>query len=355
MTYSSHNWLPPTEAAKRLNVTPRTLRRRAVAGKLSRKEHKNGYLYAVPEVNVCANVSANVNSNVNSNVNNNLLNSLISDFEYTKNHTSTFDPSVSLDLYLGNKPIALIPLADQHIGAPGVRYDLLIRDANLIAETEGMYCINLGDTINNFIVGRLTSVAAFDDFAVTKQVKILGAYLEKISSNKSLLAMLSGNHELWTYALSRMDPTGNLAKNLNIFYDKYELFLNISVGNTTYKIHARHRYTGNSMFNDLHSAIRLYSEGDHSPFSDSHPDIVILGHTHTYSYSKMKKNGKFRIFAVTGSYKTSDSYAKEKGYNAASPLYPVFILNPLFETIEIHDNIEFVANSYLPWLRSNFE
>jgi len=250
----------------------------------------------------------------------------------------------------GPCPIAVVAVADQHLGSPGVDTKLVFEHADLIARTPGLYAINLGDTIDNMIVGRLQTTGVFDCESIEWQRSQLERYLRYLSN--SLIAYVSGNHELFTYSLTRLDPSEDLSSGLGIIYDKYELYLVLKVGHQTYRLHARHKYRGNSEYNDLHAAIKLYHNGNRTPFNDHNPDIVVLGHTHTYSWGKMFKQGKLRIFAITGSYKTSDGWAKSKGYNPAAPLFPIFIFHPDRHCIEIHDDLEYVANEYLPWLRS---
>ena len=251
---------------------------------------------------------------------------------------------------LGRKPVALVCLADQHIGSPGTRADLIVRDARLLSRTEGAYCANIGDSINNMVVGRLQRVGAVHDDSVDDQWLFLRAYM--LLLQPKVLWWVAGNHELWSAGMGHLDPTGVLARELNVSYDKYEMGALLTVGHVEYRVTSRHQYKGHSMYNDVHANNRLYLEGDHAAFGDRHPDVVLLGHKHSYAYSKQQRNGRLRTYITVGSYKTADSYGRAKGFQDALPYMGVLVLRPDRRQVEVHDDLAFVCREYLPWLRS---
>lgn len=252
----------------------------------------------------------------------------------------------------GGKPISLCVLADEHLGAPGTRHDIAVRNARLIASTDGAFACSVGDTINNMVIGRLAQVGAHDDDSVADQRLFLRAYMRLLARGGKLLWWIAGNHDNWTHALSRLDPSGELARSLNVVYDRHELATRIQVGGQEYLFHCRHRAKGYSWFNDTHSNIRLYLEGDHADLGDRHPDVVIVAHEHRYAVSNMVKNGKLRWFVSPGSLKTEDEYARQGGYPAALPIMPAIVLHPGARRVEVYDDIEWVCREYLPWLRA---
>lgn len=268
-----------------------------------------------------------------------------------KRHTVT-------KFHLGYKPVAFVFLSDQHTGSPGTHVERVVSDARLIAATEGCYCANLGDTINNFIVGRLAAKGATQDDAVQDQRMFLRAYIRtlltrpySLTDTAPLKWWVTGNHELWTMGMVNLDPEGELARQMNVCYDKYEMAGVLQVGSQEYLIHSRHKFKGHSMHNDLHANIRYYNEGDHTALGDRHPDIVVLGHKHCYAYLKQQRNGKLRTYISPGSYKVEDSYGRSLGFQDALPNMGVVVLRPDRHRVEIHEDLEFVCKEYLPWLR----
>jgi hypothetical protein len=252
-------------------------------------------------------------------------------------------------------PIAFVFLADEHIGSPGVRYDVLLNIAQTISSTEGMYCATLGDEIDNFIVGKLALVGALNDDSILDQLHALKAYIRILSRNNSLLFSIAGNHERWTVAQAGLDPLFNLMMEMGIPYNLDEISAIFKVGNQEYRIQARHQFRGASKYHDFQPAFNLFDLGDHSAFEDKSPHIVCLGHRHTFAHATLSRQGLLRHFIITGSLKTTDDYVRKLGFQDALPFMPVCILYPDKYQVEIRHDIDEVANSYLPWVRTKYK
>lgn len=253
-----------------------------------------------------------------------------------------------------SKPQCLIPLGDLHLGSRGVNYSLLEDHIPRIASSEGAHAMVIGDIVDNFIIGKLSTVGALHGFPVTQQWEAAEEILSILSQSNSLWALLSGNHEDWTSKLAGIDPLKYISQNLNIPYHPDEIAITIHVGSQEYRIHSRHQFKGNSKYHDFQPAINLYEQGIHDMFDDKHPHIIILGHTHSLTHTTSYRNGKKRLFVVVGSYKTEDEHARVKGYQDAVPVMPAIIFYPNKYKFEVREDLEETLEEYLPWVRNRY-
>ena len=248
--------------------------------------------------------------------------------------------------------MAIACLGDQHIGSQGTRYDLMERHATIINRTPGLYAIDNGDSVDNFIVGRLQNVGSLFGYPVEKQWKAAAYYYDILSEENKLLAKVSGNHDAWTGKVAGLDPLEMIMETNHVPYHPIEFGLEVCVGEQKYRIHMRHQYKGRSKFHDMQPALNFYESADHSLFDDRRPHIVVLGHTHSFSHLEMIKNGKKRHFVVLGSYKTVDSHSRMLGFCDAEPIMPALVFHPRKYHVELRKDLEETAQEYLPWLRN---
>ena len=224
-------------------------------------------------------------------------------------------------------PVCLAFLADLHTGSTGVDYARLDSDACLIRDTPGMYTGLAGDLTDNFIMGRLQAIRFGAEFSITQEWVLAKRILKVLAP--SMLFSVSGNHDLWSYALTGIDYMKEVNKQINpdILYAKYDLPFVLSVGGNEFRIRARHSWKGSSIYNDTHGIERAakFDKGRHF-------DVGVGAHTHASGlYRQFNNGGQTGHAILCGSYKVHDSFPDKVGFpkaNKSAAVAMVFSDNP---------------------------
>lgn len=248
------------------------------------------------------------------------------------------------------KPFAIAMLPDQHMDNPGSNLKLIFAHAELIGQTDGLYAIEVGDAIDNFIIGKLEAARRAHLVNIPEAWKLTEHY-HRIFCHK-LIAAISGNHLEWTTRLGGVDYLASVMNKAGVqaLYDADELYFSVQADNgRMWKYGLRHFFQGASLFNAAHSVAR---------YAMSHAyrgeDVVVAGHKHVAGYQVIESHGKVVHCIQTGSYKDRDldDYCRTKGFMSQHAfLCPVVIHFP--ETGKSHFIPEIEeAIPYLRYLRS---
>jgi len=207
-----------------------------------------------------------------------------------------------------DRPIALVPITDVHLGSPYTAYDAVDRDLGLIRSHPHTLMLKGGDWCDKFMSGfRDAEAPAKQLQPATIQLltvkKILREFADKI------VAVNGGNHD-------QMDArkTGISTETL-IHYDGDFPYLPegglvvLMVGEIEYNILWKHNYRGNSQINvfNAHRWLRMLNRN---------ADIAILEHTHNPGIEATEKgsdslgDARTEINIRTGSYKRNDAFSE---------------------------------------------
>lgn len=221
-------------------------------------------------------------------------------------------------VYLGDGPVAISFISDQHIEENGL-CDLktMREDAELVRDTPGLYALLGGDGVNNHIKHRGAILASRS--RPDSEWLLYDHYLNIL--NEKLLGVTSGNHDLWTLEFGGVDMVKRLAESKRLFYAPHQMYIDIRVGTQVYKIAMRHQYRYNSSFNQIHAIHRWYDMGA-VPF-----DIGVICHHHEACIGQFSRHGRQVWGARPGSYQLTSNYAETYGYNRSVPTCPTFILH----------------------------
>lgn len=232
-----------------------------------------------------------------------------------------------------DKPIAIPFIADQHLGSYEVDYERAERDAKEIADTPNMYTVFGGDSIDNFIKLAISSAMLESTTTPSEQLQLLEYYLSLFKGK--ILAIVSGNHELWLKDMTSFDLYKHIINTKIIqTYEPYTAKIDLYVNNINYKIMIRHKYRFNSSFNLTHTVKRMYDMCDYSF------DIGIVCHHHRATFEPFEKHSQTRWAVRTGTYKTYDDFASKIGFaNAKNEILPTAILYPDQKKIEMVGSI----------------
>ena len=228
-----------------------------------------------------------------------------------------------------NLPIGICFLGDQHIGNEGTNHKLMREDAEIIADTDGMYTIMGGDGWDNHIKHLAAIINAKS--APSDQIKMFLYYLS-IFQNK-IMAVISGNHEFWSKQVAGIDIVKILMERQAIVYNPHALKLTLIIGKQPYKVYIRHKTRYNSSFNPTHTIKQLYRLGDW-PF-----DIGFRGDEHEADIEEFRAHGLMRWAIRGGSYQVMSEFAEFKGYPRTLPISPTIILYPDHRRIDAYSDL----------------
>ncbi len=244
-------------------------------------------------------------------------------------------------------PICLVFVADQHAGSLDTDYARIAQDAQIINDTPGMYSVAVGDIVDNFIIGRLKQIRIGTEFSVTQEW-VLAKRVLKLMAPK-MIASISGNHDLWTYALTGIDYLKEIHRELNpdILYAKYDLPFILTVGDWKYRIRARHSWPGYSQFNDTHGIEKATKFDKSNDF-----DIGIGAHTHASGLAKEFNNGGKTAHAILcGSYKVDGDFKEQRGFpgaNESAAVCMVFTEDGEWGTNKLEATADYMRTMYKP-------
>jgi hypothetical protein len=242
-------------------------------------------------------------------------------------------------------PIALSHFGDPHLDDDGTDMARIERDVEIVARTEGMFAINIGDAINNW-TGRLARLYAEQ----STSAKEAWALCEWFVRALPWLVFMGGNHGAWSGA---GDPVRWMVDNCTTLYDDFAVRVALMFPNgKQVRINARHDFAGHSMWNTVHGPLKAATMGwrDH---------MLTCGHMHTSGYAVLKDPATALISHAirVSSYKTHDRYAHERGLpNQDIFCNAVTIIDPRYEDNDprlIHTCFDPEQGAdYLTWLRT---
>lgn len=206
-------------------------------------------------------------------------------------------------------PVAIVFLGDQHIGNAGTDLARMYREQEIILDTPGAYVWQMGDLVDNFIIGKLMAENMKPASPVWHQWRMGGEYLKDFASR--LLAVCGGNHEAWTLRLVGIDFSKEVVPGAGVLYDADEINATLHIGDHRIKVRSRHKWKNKSQYNQTHG--QEWS----MRFENGEPDVYVGAHTHTGAVARETVHGKRRKMSIqTGAYKTIDDFARVVGFPA---------------------------------------
>jgi predicted phosphodiesterase len=208
--------------------------------------------------------------------------------------------------------------SDQHIGNPFCDHERLREDTESIERHPDCYVIHAGDYIDNFMIDK-PRPAMKAPIPPSIQWQLCEHYINM--SPNSLMAIVAGNHDLWTAGATDYDPLKRLAQDRGVLYHPYELNLKVIHGDIPYHISIRHKRRGNSNLDPSRVIKKMWDDGE-CDF-----DIGVIGHHHTPSVVPFTRHAVERWALRPGAYKTIDSFGEMCGFPRERPTSPMVVLD----------------------------
>ncbi len=250
-----------------------------------------------------------------------------------------------VDVFIDDeKPVGIAFVADRHIGNPGTDHETMIAHNKLLSVTPGMYVMEGGDGVDNFIVPKLAH-AGRGGLDPAAQYSVYATMLQELGDK--LLCVSHGNHDLWTQTYGGVDMLAEIVKNTPAVCTAQGAEIHLTVGNVTYSIYRQHKARFNTYMNPLHACVRAWET------CSVDADIVVVDHQHVPYIGEFLKHGKQHMGIRGGTYKVRDEWAKSGGYFGASIGVPIIYLWPDKRRMQRAPDMEDLAGSceYLGWLR----
>jgi len=215
--------------------------------------------------------------------------------------------------------IGIAHFGDPHVDDDGTNLSEIYSIVNKINKTEGMFAGNLGDVQNNWI-GRLTALYGQQSTTAKESWLITEHFLKSVP----WIYLVAGNHDVWS---GDGDPIEFIMREQPALYQKHGARMNLCFPNgRQIRIHCRHQFKGNSMWNTAHSISKAVQMGwrDH---------ILTAGHTHVSGYQVLKdpSSGLISHALQVASFKNMDEYAEKLGLDDKNIFNcPVTIIDPSY-------------------------
>ena len=224
-----------------------------------------------------------------------------------------------------DKPIAVVFAGDFHIGHNRCDYAALREWANAVSETENLYCITMGDYVDNYIDNNSPGGGGHEQICPPAlQRKILEWLLLRLQH--CLLAYIEGCHDLWSEKSADFSIGERIKEVTKAPFLGSGGRVNLYVNDVLYQIVIRHKFRNNSQDNKTNTVKKMLDK-----FFDG--DIGVVAHHH-YPVTETEPDG---VYLRTGSFKLEDRYGLQKGYIGHIGC-PMVVLNHKIKDITVfHD------------------
>jgi hypothetical protein len=224
-------------------------------------------------------------------------------------------------------PIALCISSDWHVSTTGTDLDGLLKLADLVAATPGLYSIAVGDLFDNPIKHRGGSVGVVSD-----ELRLLDIIVKRYKGK--LMGTTSGNHDDWSKVMSGIDALRTLAMRHRIHYAPDELLWKVQIVaphdmetvTAEYLIATRHQWRRHSNLNPTHACKTWMQEQQMN--WETIPDVLAIGHNHVAAIGSEQFAGRDVHFLRMGSFQRDSAYARAKGFADYRPTAPTVVLPP---------------------------
>lgn len=231
-------------------------------------------------------------------------------------------------------PFALSISSDWHLTsrrATAVRG--LFDYAEAVRQAPGCYAVCVGDATDNAIKHKPASPKDVPD-----EHRLLGLLTARFG--RKLLAMVGGNHDAWTEALSGVEALRSLMRQGRVHYTPDALHLIVEVvspatGALTarYLVVLAHKYRRHSNLNYTHACWRWLEEHMATLPRDENgriqlPDVIAIGDNHVASVETRSEPHGDVVACRMGAWQIGTGFARSLQFPRHRPTSPTVIFDP---------------------------
>jgi len=200
--------------------------------------------------------------------------------------------------------------SDQHIGNIWTQTLTILKEAEIIETTPGLYCAHGGDMTDGAIPASPHSGIKSEQIVPPFMQRECAIRVAKQIANK-LILVIQGCHERWTNDAADYDFMAQAAKETDTVYagGGTKFYLECT-GGAKYCGVYHHKATGYSQFNGCHPCVRR------ALFHEQEADIIAVAHEHITAQSIEVIGERLRYMMRTGARKNFDKFASTLGNDA---------------------------------------
>lgn len=204
-----------------------------------------------------------------------------------------------------DQPVGIAFVGDPHVDNNGCNWTLLKKHCEIMANTEGIYAVGMGDYTDNW-VGRLQRLYARNDTSRDTAIKLTEWLIS--DSGVKWLVLIRGNHDMWS--MGKDDPIYWMRNGGAPVQDWQAQFKVVFSNGREVRIDAKHDHKGFSMWNTLHGMQR-------AAHMKAEAEIYAGGHTHNWALHQEESASRDFTYWLIRSrgYKFMDDYAMLTGHD----------------------------------------
>ena len=231
--------------------------------------------------------------------------------------TRVNEVDVTLDV---SHPIAVCFVADTHIGSLDVPLDVVRSRFDVLEKYPYIFPAGCGDMVDNYIPTSHAAGMFGQIFPPELQKELVENLYSKLMGR--WLWLIQGCHDEFSHTADDFDLTKYMSKHLGCANLGFGGLVNLTVGEQTYKIAARHKYRFNSSSNPLHTCMQLVR------FDEKTADVAVVAHNHITAILHNNENDKDRVYIRPGSMKGADRWTRSVGYTETGRSMPCVVFWP---------------------------
>jgi len=241
-------------------------------------------------------------------------------------------------LEFSHGPVAMVWMADQHLGGKGVDYPRAFAEAEIVRDTPGMFAGTVGDLLDGFIIDKLLKIRLGKAFSIPEEFALVRRYLRVLGPK--LKISVGGNHDFWFSWLTGIDYFREVLAGIvpGVLYDVDDCRVTVRVGDAEFRGRVRHKWRGTSIYNPTHGAERAAKW-------DQDFEWAVGAHTHACGVARgFVAGGESGIAVQCGSYKVVDDFARRLGVPKANKSTAVAIVfDEETRSMTGFENLDFAA------------
>lgn len=218
-------------------------------------------------------------------------------------------------------------IGDRHMNNPSTQLRRVFSDAKTIAATPGLYAVDIGDGLDNFLMGRLEKERRGDVMSHDQSWLIQSHYWKLIHSK--IIGAVLGNHDAWVKSLGGVDALRAELASLgiaNVVGVEEQWIRIITTGGEEFVHLLRHGFPGHSKYHPTHGILAWALERYQGE------DAFWGGHIHQSGHMYLDREWmgvKRTVHLVQlSAYKKNEMYAKQKGFRRNDPFEtPILLIN----------------------------